>query len=113
VLPPYFATLLVLVSYFLLASVYFGLTAHAVARAVIGPVPIGYSLAVGLAPAMGLVSAGTYSLLAAPLVAIPLDYFAIVTVYDVETLLGAKVLASHVVVAALGWLGLSSVLLLL
>ena len=90
-----------LVGTFLLAVLFYGVTAHIAARYVLGDVPVARAFIVGVAPAVVSFALQAYH----PLVVIPLavaaDFFAIRAVYRLKYLSAGLVTVAHFTVSAI------------
>ncbi|MFC4550339.1 MULTISPECIES: DUF7473 family protein [Halorussus] len=90
-----------LVGTFVLAVLFYGVTAHIAARYVLGEVPISRAFVVGVVPAIISFALQAYH----PAVVIPLavvaDFFAVRGVYRLKYLTSGLVTAAHFTVSAL------------
>jgi hypothetical protein len=90
-----------LVGTFLLAVLFYGVTAHLAARYVLGDVPIARAFAVGAVPALVSFALGPYH----PVYVIPLaagaDFFAIRAIYRLEYRTAGLVALAHYTVSAI------------
>lgn len=94
-------TLVALVGTFLLAVLFYGVTAHVAARYVLGDVPLARAFAVGLVPAVIAFALQAYGPALVIAVSAAADFFAIKAVYRLRYRTTVVVTLAHYTVSAL------------
>jgi hypothetical protein len=109
---PAAGTLLQFAGTFVVAALFYALTAHVAARFVLGDTPVRLALLVGLAPALASILLQRYDFLVVAGAALLLDFAAFHAVYRIRYRTAAIVTVMHFTVSVILGVALSAILTL-